>query len=125
MRIIINYLWWSRGQHSPPPPPHREELLLSSSVVSDSFATPWTEACQVLCPWDFPGKNTGVGAISFSRGTSRSKDRTRTSCFGRQILYHRAIREATWEELLIRELNAITHAKGLAYTLRLYKHDVY
>ena len=29
------------------------------SVMSDSFATPWTH--QVLCPWDFPGKNTGVG----------------------------------------------------------------
>ena len=25
------------------------------------FATPWTEAPRLLCPWDFPGKNTGVG----------------------------------------------------------------
>ena len=25
------------------------------------FATPWTAAYQVLCPWDFPGKSTGVG----------------------------------------------------------------
>ena len=26
------------------------------------FATPWTAAYQApLCPWDFPGKNTGVG----------------------------------------------------------------
>ena len=24
------------------------------------FATPWTVAHQVLCPWDFPGKSTGV-----------------------------------------------------------------
>ena len=23
--------------------------------------TPWTVAHQLLCPWDFPGKNTGVG----------------------------------------------------------------
>ena len=22
--------------------------------------TPWTVACQALCPWGFPGKNTGV-----------------------------------------------------------------
>ena len=28
------------------------------SVVSDSFTTPWTVG---LCPWDFPGKSTGVG----------------------------------------------------------------
>jgi len=25
------------------------------------FATPWTVACRLLHPWDFPGKNTGVG----------------------------------------------------------------
>ena len=24
------------------------------------FATPWTIARRLLCPWDFPGKNTGV-----------------------------------------------------------------
>ena len=25
------------------------------------FATPWTAAHRLLCPWDFPGKSTGVG----------------------------------------------------------------
>ena len=25
------------------------------------FATPWTVACQLLFPWDSPGKNTVVG----------------------------------------------------------------
>ena len=25
------------------------------------FATIWTIACQARCPWDSPGKNTGVG----------------------------------------------------------------
>ena len=30
------------------------------------FATPWTVARQaLLCPWDSPGKNTGVGSHSF------------------------------------------------------------
>ena len=33
-------------------------LLFSLSAIFDSFATPQTVA---LCPWDFPGKNTGVG----------------------------------------------------------------
>ena len=31
-----------------------------------TLATPWTIA-WLLCPWDFPGKNTGVDCISFSR----------------------------------------------------------
>ena len=55
------------------------------------FATPWTVAHQAPCTWDFPGKNTGVGCISSSRGSSRPRDRTRVSCvscFGRWVLYH-------------------------------------
>ena len=42
----------------------REGLLLfSRQVVSDSVATPW-----FLCPWDFPGKNTGVGCHFLLQG---------------------------------------------------------
>ena len=25
------------------------------------FVTPWAVAARLVCPWDFPGKNTGVG----------------------------------------------------------------
>ena len=35
--------------------------MLSCSVMSNSLLTPWTVVLQALCPWDFPGKNTGVG----------------------------------------------------------------
>lgn len=31
---------------------------------------PRTVAHQATYPWDFPGKNMGVGRISFSRGLS-------------------------------------------------------
>ena len=43
----------------------------SRSVVLDSFMTPWTVAPpppKLLCPWDFPGKNTGVGCHSLLQG---------------------------------------------------------
>ena len=30
-------------------------LVVSNSVI------PWTIATRLLCPWDFPSKNTGVG----------------------------------------------------------------
>ena len=43
-------------------------LLFSCKVVCDSFAIPWTVACQVLCPWYFPGKNTEVGYHFFLQG---------------------------------------------------------
>ena len=32
------------------------------------FATPWTVACQAPCPWDSPGKNTGVGCHALFQG---------------------------------------------------------
>ena len=35
--------------------------LVAKSCLT--LANPWTIllACQLLCPWDFPGKNTGMG----------------------------------------------------------------
>ena len=47
-----------------------------------------------LCPLDFPGKNTRVVAISFSKGSSEPRDKNHISCIGRQILYHWVTREA-------------------------------
>ena len=48
-------------------------FVVSCSSMSDSFATP----ARLLCPWDFPGKDTGVGCLSFSRGSSWPRNRTR------------------------------------------------
>ena len=43
-------------------------LLFSCSVVSDSMI-PWTVPNQaLLCPWDFPGKNTGMGCHFLLQG---------------------------------------------------------
>ena len=41
-------------------------------------------------PWDFPGKNTGMGCHFLLRGSSWPRDRT---CIGRWMLYHWAIRK--------------------------------
>ena len=32
------------------------------------FATPWTVALQILCPWDSSGKNTGVNCHALLQG---------------------------------------------------------
>ena len=42
-------------------------FLLSSSALSSSV-TPWTVATRLLCPWRFPGQNTGVGCHSHLQG---------------------------------------------------------
>ena len=48
---------------------------------------------RLLCPWNSPGKTTGVVAISFFRRSSWLRDWTCVSCIGRWILHH----WATWE----------------------------
>ena len=32
------------------------------------FVTPWTVAARLLCPWVFPGKDTGVGCLFLLQG---------------------------------------------------------
>ena len=48
---------------------------------------------RLLCPWDFPDKNTGVGCHFLLQGFSRPRDGTRVACTGRRIVYHSATRE--------------------------------
>ena len=48
--------------------------LLSLFSHGRLFATPWTVAHQALCAWDSPGKNTGVGCMPYSRGSSQPRD---------------------------------------------------
>ena len=42
--------------------------MLSHSVESDSLQSPWLEPARLPCPWNFPGKNTGVGCHSLLQG---------------------------------------------------------
>ena len=40
----------------------RQDVCMLNRYTSvQLFAAVWTVACQALCPWDSPGKNTGVG----------------------------------------------------------------
>ena len=57
------------------------------------FATPQTTACQAPVCGIFQARKLEWVAISYSRGSSQPRNRTRISCIGRQILYH----YATWE----------------------------
>ena len=63
-------------------------------VYAHSCLTLWLRGLypsRLLCPWNFPGKNTGTGSISSPRGSSLSRDRTRVSyvsCVGSLPLCH-------------------------------------
>ena len=43
-------------------------LLFSRSVVSDSLQPHGLWLTRLLCPWDFPGKNTGAGCHFLLQG---------------------------------------------------------
>ena len=43
-------------------------LLFSCSVVFNSLQPHGPSPGRLLCPWDFPGKNTGVGSHSLRQG---------------------------------------------------------
>ena len=47
--------------------------VLSCSVIPDSLWLYGLKPVSILCPWDFPGKNTGLVAISSSRGSSNPR----------------------------------------------------
>ena len=82
--------------------------MLSHSAVSDFFATPWTVAHRLLCPWDFPGKILEWVAISYSWESSQPRDQThvsRVSCIDRWIPYHCAL----WEAVNVSSLPAASH----------------
>ena len=52
--------YWS-GLPFPSPMHESEKWKWSRSVVSDSWRPHGLQPTRLLCPWDFPGKSTGVG----------------------------------------------------------------
>ena len=51
------------------------------------FATPWTVAHKASCPWDFPGKNTGVSCHALLHGIFSTQGLNPGLLHCRRILY--------------------------------------
>ena len=62
--------------------------------MSNSFATPWTIACQPPLSMGFSRQEPERVAIPFSRGSSWTKDRSQVSCIAGRFFTIWAIREA-------------------------------
>ena len=67
---------------------HKLLLLFSPWAVPGSFQPPWTIAARFLVHGISQARILEWIAISSSRGSSRPRDWTHNSCFGKQILYH-------------------------------------
>ena len=62
--------------------------MLSHSAVSDSLQHHGLQPTRLLCPWDSPGKDAGVGSCSLLQGIflTQGLNPSRPHC--RWILYH-------------------------------------
>ena len=56
-------------------------------VMSNALRPHWTVAHQLLCPWDFPGKNTGVGCHFLLQGIFQTHRSNLCLLHCRWILY--------------------------------------
>ena len=63
-------------------------VCVNHSVVSDSLGSHGQQPTRLLCPWDSPGKNTGVGCCSLLQGIFPNQGLNQGLVHSRQILYH-------------------------------------
>ena len=71
----------------PPSPASRGERWFSHSAVSDSLRPHERQPTGLLCPWDSPGNNTGVGCHSLLQGVFLTQQSNPGLLHCRQILY--------------------------------------
>ena len=68
--------------------------MFSISVVVESLSHVWLlrpqglQPARLLCPWDFPGRNTGVGCYFLLQGIFLTQRLNPCFLLGRWILYH-------------------------------------
>ena len=78
--------YWS-GLPFPSPMHENGKWKWSRSVMSDSQWPHGLQPTRLLCPWDFPGKNTGVGCHFLLQGIFPTQESNQTLQLGKQILY--------------------------------------
>ena len=64
------------------------------------FATPWTIATRLLRPWDFPGKNTGVGCHFLLQEIFPTQELNPGLPHCRKTLYHLSHQGSSFKVLL-------------------------
>ena len=74
------------------------QFLLSPFSHVPFFVTPWTVVHQApLCPWDSPGKNTGVGCHFLLQGILPTQGSKPRSLMSPALAGGFFITSATWE----------------------------
>ena len=63
-------------------------FVFNHSVMSDSLQHHGLQPARLLCPWDSPGKNTGVGSYSLLEGIFLIQRSNMDLLHCKTILYH-------------------------------------
>ena len=63
-------------------------MYVSCSVMSDSLQLHIWQPARILCPWNYPGKNTAVGCHFLLQGIFLTQGSNPGLLHCRQILYH-------------------------------------
>ena len=69
-------------------------VCVSCSVTSDSLQPHGLQPTRLPCPWDSPGKNTGVVSHSLLQGSTWPRDWTPVSCTAGRLFIIWVTREA-------------------------------
>ena len=78
------------------------------------FVAPWTTATRILCPWDFPGKNIGVGCHFLLQGIFLTQQ-IEPSCLASSAFAGRVFTTSTiWEALIILLCDQKSHCNVIA-----------
>ena len=87
-------------------------VCVSCWIMSSSLWPHGLTACQaLLCPWDSPGKNTGVGCHVLLQAIFLTQGSSPRLLHYRWILYRLSHREALWQFFI---------TGGITYTLLLF-----
>ena len=77
------------------------EVKWSHSVMSDSLRPHRLKPARILCPWDFPGKNTGVGCYFLLQEIFPTQGLNPGIPHCRQTLYHLSHQRSLWGNLQV------------------------
>ena len=117
-------------------PPIKSKLrIFFTAICSVSCSVVCLILCDFMdcslsgsCPWDSPGKNTGVGCHSLLQGTFLTQGLNPVLLYYRRILYHLShqgspstCNEYTKKKkLLTRQITVLFSTKSLNYSIELY-----
>ena len=84
--------------------PLRVPVWSVTSVMSESLWTYGLSPARLLCPWNSPGKNTGVGCHAVLQGIFLTQGSNLSRLHRRQILYGWATRKALYPYRLLQNI---------------------